>query len=139
MYYINSALRQWSGRGEFMDFDNTVPIYVQIMNLIKKEIILGKLQLGEKVLSTREYAQNLKVNPNTMVRVFNELEREGVTFTKRGIGTFITESKDRVESMKREMAEDIVRNFIDGMLELGFTFNDMIDLIKYRLEGEAIQ
>jgi len=122
-----------------MDFDNTVPIYVQIMNLIKKEIILGKLQLGEKVLSTREYAQNLKVNPNTMVRVFNELEREGVTFTKRGIGTFITESKDRVESMKREMAEDIVRNFIDGMLELGFTFNDMIDLIKYRLEGEAIQ
>ncbi|KUO65866.1 MAG: GntR family transcriptional regulator [Gracilibacter sp. BRH_c7a] len=122
-----------------MIFDNTVPIYIQIMNIIKKDIISGKLQLGEKILSTREYAQELKVNPNTMVRVFNELEREGVTFTKRGVGTFITESKEKVEIMKKEMAEDIIRNFIDGMLELGFDFKDMIDLIKLRLEKEAVQ
>jgi len=122
-----------------MNFDNTVPIYFQIMNLIKKEIVLGKMQRGEKLLSTREYAQSLKVNPNTMVRVFNELEREGVTFTKRGVGTFITESEEKVERMKKEMAEDIVRNFIDGMLELGLSLNDMIELIKHRLEKEAIQ
>ncbi|NLI93185.1 MAG: GntR family transcriptional regulator [Peptococcaceae bacterium] len=122
-----------------MNFDNTAPIYIQIMNLIKKDIILGRMQLGEKLLSTREYAQNLKVNPNTMARVFNELEREGVTFTKRGVGTFITESEEKVERLKKEMAEDIVRNFIEGMLELGFNFNDMIELIKHRLEKEAVQ
>jgi GntR family transcriptional regulator len=122
-----------------MNFDNTVPIYIQIMNLIKKDIILGKMQLGEKLLSTREYALSLKVNPNTMVRVFNELEREGVAFTKRGVGTFITESEEKVESMKKEMAEDIVRNFIEGMIELGFNFNDMIALIKQRLEREDAQ
>jgi DNA-binding transcriptional regulator YhcF (GntR family) len=109
------------------------------MNLIKKDIILGKMNLGEKLLSSREYAQNLKVNPNTMVRVFNELEREGVTFTKRGVGTFITESEEKVEIMKKEMAEDIVRNFIEGMMELGFNFNDMIALIKSRLDKEAVQ
>ncbi|AHF09516.1 MULTISPECIES: GntR family transcriptional regulator [Dehalobacter] len=122
-----------------MNFDNTAPIYIQIMNLIKKDIILGKMNLGEKLLSSREYAQNLKVNPNTMVRVFNELEREGVTFTKRGVGTFITESEEKVEIMKKEMAEDIVRNFIEGMMELGFNFNDMIALIKSRLDKEAVQ
>ena len=122
-----------------MNFNNNAPIYMQIMNLIKKDIILGKLALGEKVLSTREYAQNLNVNPNTMVRVFNELEREGVTFTKRGIGTFITESTEKVESMKKEMAEDIINNFINGMVELGFTMEDMINLIKNRLEREAVQ
>jgi len=122
-----------------MNFDNTAPIYIQIMNLIKKDIILGKMNLGEKLLSSREYAQNLKVNPNTMVRVFNELEREGVTFTKRGVGTFITESEEKVEIMKKEMAEDIVRNFIQGMMELGFNFNDMIELIKSRLDKEAVQ
>jgi len=122
-----------------MNFNNNIPIYIQIMDLIKKEIILGNLKLGEKVLSTREYAQNLKVNPNTMVRVFNELEREGVTFTRRGIGTFITESEEKVESMKKEIAGDIVGNFINGMLELGFTLNDMIDLIRYRLEREAAE
>lgn len=121
-----------------MNFDNTIPIYIQIMNIIKKEIILGKLQLGEKVLSTREYALELKVNPNTMVRVFNELEREGVTFTKRGVGTFITESKEKVEIMKKEMAEDVIRNFIEGMQELGFEFEDMIDLIKHRLPKEEV-
>jgi DNA-binding transcriptional regulator YhcF (GntR family) len=95
--------------------------------------------LGEKLLSAREYAQNLNVNPNTMVRVFNELEREGVTFTKRGIGTFITESREKVESMKREMAENIVNNFINGMLELGFSLQDMISLVKSRLESEEVQ
>ena len=139
VYYLNITLVHRRGRGEHMIFDNTVPIYIQIMKLIKKDIILGRLKLGDKVLSTREYAQELKVNPNTMVRVFNELEREGITFTKRGVGTFITESKEKVESMKKEMAEDIIRNFIDGMLELGFEFSDMIDLIKHRLEKEAVQ
>lgn len=122
-----------------MNFDHNIPIYVQIMNLIKKDIILGNLKLGEKILSTREYAQSLKVNPNTMVRVFSELEREEVTFTKRGVGTFITESKEKVETMKKEMAEDIIGNFIEGMLELGFTFDDMIGLIKSKLEKEAVQ
>ena len=122
-----------------MNFDNTVPIYLQIMNLIKKDIVLGRLELGAKIQSTREYAQDLKVNPNTMVRVFNELEREGVTFTKRGVGTFITESKEKVDSMKKEMAEEIINNFIDGMLELGFNFDDVVELIKYRMEKEGVQ
>ena len=126
-------------RGEAMNFDNTVPIYLQIMNLIKKDIVLGRLELGAKIQSTREYAQDLKVNPNTMVRVFNELEREGVTFTKRGVGTFITESKEKVDSMKKEMAEEIINNFIDGMLELGFNFDDVVELIKYRMEKEGVQ
>lgn len=122
-----------------MNFDNTLPIFLQIMNLIKKDIILGNLKLGDKVMSTREYAQELKVNPNTMVRVFNELEREGVTFTKRGVGTFITESKEKVESMKKEMAEEVIKKFIHGMLELGFNSKDIIELIKLRLEKEAVQ
>jgi GntR family transcriptional regulator len=122
-----------------MDFNKAAPIYLQIMDLIKKDIVLGKLELGEKVLSTREYAQNLKVNPNTMVRVFNELEREGITFSKRGIGTFITESKEKVESMKREMAENLVNNFINGMLELGFSLNDMLDLIQAKIRKEEVQ
>lgn len=122
-----------------MNFENNVPIYIQIMNLIKKDIVLGKLAFGEKLLSTREYAQNLNVNPNTMVRVFSELEREGVTYTKRGIGTFITESEETVEMMKKEMAEEIIGSFIRGMKELGYTGENMVDLIKNKIEKEAVQ
>lgn len=122
-----------------MNFENNVPIYIQIMNLIKKDIVLGKLAFGEKLLSTREYAQNLNVNPNTMVRVFSELEREGVTYTKRGIGTFITESEETVEMMKKEMAEEIISSFIRGMKELGYTGENMVDLIKNKIEKEAVQ
>lgn len=122
-----------------MNFENNVPIYIQIMNVIKNDIVLGKLVLGEKLLSTREYAQNLNVNPNTMVRVFSELEREGVTFTKRGIGTFITESEEKVKMMKKEMAEEIISNFIKGMKELGYTYENMIHLIQSRIEKEAVR
>ncbi|UWG96202.1 GntR family transcriptional regulator [Dehalobacter sp. DCM] len=122
-----------------MNFENNVPIYIQIMNLIKRDILLGKLALGEKLMSTREYAQNLNVNPNTMVRVFSELEREGITFTKRGIGTFITESEEKVDMMKKEMAEEIIGNFITGMKELGYSYENMMDLIQSWVKKEAVQ
>ena len=59
------------------------------------------------------------INPNTVSRVYKELEMEGVCFTRRGMGTFVTEDPERVQQLKEEMAGTLIREFLEGMGRLG--------------------
>lgn len=113
-----------------MDFKNNIPIYLQVINDIKHKISLGELKLGEKLPSTRELAVRYQINPNTAVRVYSDMEGEGLCFTKRGLGTFVTEDEEKYLSVKREMANKYVGEFIDNMKGLGMDINDMTELIK---------
>lgn len=113
-----------------MEFDNNIPIYLQVIHKIKLDIIKGKLIPGGKMLSSRELSQELGINFNTVARVYKEMEMEDIVYTKRGLGTFITESTDKVENIRIEMARDLLNNFITGMDELGFSCVDMIRLIN---------
>lgn len=113
-----------------MDFKNNIPIYLQVINDIKQKIGLGELKLGEKLPSTRELAVKYQINPNTAVRVYSDMEGEGLCFTKRGLGTFVTEDEEKYLSVKREMANEYVGEFIDNMKGLGIDIDDMIELIK---------
>ncbi len=113
-----------------MEFDNSVPIYVQVINKIKRDIILGKLKAGDKMPSTRDLAKELGINPNTSARVYKEMERENLCYTKRGLGTYITESEERIELIRKEMAEELINKFIKGMIQLGFNHEDMVNFIR---------
>lgn len=115
-------------------FDENIPIYLQIINKIKYDIIRGNLKVGEKLPSVREMAQKLKVNPNTLQRAYQELERQGITYTQRGMGTFVSQDEDTVISIKRETSKEMVSNFINGMKNLGFSNEDIISIIKENLE-----
>lgn len=120
-----------------IEFNERIPIYIQIMNLIKKDIITGQLKKGDKLLSVREMAEKLNVNPNTIQRVYQELEREGVIFTQRGMGTFITQDNKRIQDIKDEMASDIVISYINGMKSIGFNEKEIADIISnYVKKGE---
>ena len=77
-----------------INFDPNIPIYIQVIDKIKKDIITGRLRGGDKLPSVRELSQDLKVNPNTVQRSYQELEREAITFSKRGMGTYVVEDKD---------------------------------------------
>lgn len=112
-----------------MEFNNNSPIYIQIIGIIKKRIIKGNLKLGDKLPSTRDLAIELKVNPNTIARVYKELELENITFTKRGMGTFITEDIEVINSIKEEMANNLLKEFYDGMLDLGINKENMIAML----------
>ena len=83
-----------------MDFNENLPIYIQIMNLVKGKMVSGKINGGDKLPSVREYSKELKVNPNTVQRTYQELEREGLVFTQRGMGTFVTEEISIVKNLK---------------------------------------
>ena len=98
-----------------------MPIYLQIMELIKRDIVTQKFKGGDKLPSVREMAETLRVNPNTIQRVYQELEREKVTFTQRGMGTFITADETVLSSLRQEMAQSVITSFLDGMKNLGFS------------------
>lgn len=113
-----------------MDFSNNQPIYIQIMNYIKGQIIKGELKEGEKLYSVRDLSTKMKVNPNTIQRSYQELEREGLVMTQRGMGTFITEDIEIIKKLKVNMASSIINNFLADMKGLGFDYNDIIELIQ---------
>ncbi|MFF2094330.1 GntR family transcriptional regulator [Paenibacillus sp. NPDC058174] len=113
-----------------MEFDNNQPIYLQIMNHIKRQIIVGKLKPGDKIDSVRELAAELQINPNTIQRTFQELEREGIVETKRGLGRYVTSEESTIMSIKKEMAGDLLDRFVLGMKELGFESKDIITIVS---------
>ena len=117
-------------------FDEKIPIYVQVMDIIKKDIISGKLKKGDKLSSVRDLSEKLKVNPNTVQRAYKELERENLAYTQRGMGTFIVEDMEIINDLKRNTAKDIMKKFIDSMRSLGFEDEEIIDLVIKSLKGE---
>ena len=120
-----------------IEFDEKVPIYLQIMDFIKKEIVKGNLKGGDKLPSVRELAEMLKVNPNTVQKAYQELEREGITYTLRGTGSFVTEDEKKIEGLKKQMARSILEKFYKDMKDIGFSDEDIVDLLQsYIKEGK---
>lgn len=117
-------------------FDEKIPIYVQVMDIIKKDIISGKLKKGDKLSSVRDLSEKLKVNPNTVQRAYKELERENLAYTQRGMGTFIVEDVEIINDLKRNTAKDIMKKFIESMRSLGFEDKEIIELVIKSLKGE---
>ncbi len=119
-----------------MDFRTELPIYLQVMASIKRDIVTGKLPPGQKLPSVRELAVNYTINPNTASRVYRELENEAACFTRRGMGTFVTDNIERIKKMKEEMAEELISQFLEGMAQLGFAFEETIRLMEANKKGE---
>lgn len=113
-----------------MQYDSKTPIYLQVINSIKMDIINGRIECGQKLPSSRELAVQYTINPNTAARVYQELEREGVCYTKRGMGTFVTEDENIVKACRTEMAEESLNLFIKSIYELGISKEEAIEMIK---------
>ena len=135
MYYLAIALmqRDWSDR---MEYNTASPIYLQVINELKKRMVKGELKPGEKMPSNRELAVLFKVNQNTAARIYREMESMGLCYTKRGIGTFVSEEDDMISGLKKEIADELVRNFMQEMEDLGFQKGDIIDRIADYKEEE---
>lgn len=116
-----------------LEFDDKMPIYLQIMDRIKMDIITEKLKANDKLPSVREMAMELKVNPNTLQRAYQELERLGIVYTQRGMGTFVGGIENMVENLKREMAKEVMDSFILRMKQLGFNEQEIIESISQKI------
>jgi len=118
-----------------MNFNNHIPIYLQIIDLIKRDIVLGIRKPGDKLESVREYALNLKVNPNTVQKAYQEMERMDLAFSKRGIGRFIIEKDHLVNDLMNEMSSNLMEEFVKKMHDLGYTNNEILVKLESILVG----
>lgn len=113
------------------------PVFIQIMEILKRDIVTGVYAPGDKLPSVRDLAGEAAVNPNTMQRAFSELEREGLVYTKRTNGRFITEDTAMITQLKEQMAIDAITQFLDSMQQLGFSGKETLALLKDTLKEDT--
>ncbi|MCC8104235.1 MAG: GntR family transcriptional regulator [Clostridiales bacterium] len=113
-----------------MEYNTAIPIYLQVMTSIKRDIVTGRIQPGEKLPSVRDLAVQYSINPNTVSRVYRELEMEKVCFTRRGMGTFVTEDAEIVSQLRETMAQDLVGQFLEGIRGLGIPESEAARLLE---------
>lgn len=120
-------------------FQNDRPIYAQLMEQIKRRIISGVYLPGEKMPSVRELAAEASVNPNTMQRAFAQLEQEGLLYTQRTSGRYVTEDTGRILQMKEELAEELTETYFSAMEQLGYSRIQAVKrLAKAEKESEGL-
>ncbi len=117
-------------------FSNDAPIYTQLIQQVKVGIVTGAFPPGERLPSVRDLATEAGVNPNTMQRALAELERDGLVYSQRTAGRFVTEDNTMINTAKRSLAQRHVKTFLEAMLQLGFQKDEIIDLISKELGEE---
>ena len=111
------------------------PIYAQILEVIQLRIISGRYRPGEKIPSVRDLAAEAGVNPNTMQKALSELERNGLVETQRTSGRMVTEDMEMIQETRSKLAREQVSEFIDKMKELGFSKEEVVELLE-KMGGE---
>ncbi|AHH96388.1 GntR family transcriptional regulator [Kutzneria albida] len=118
-------------------FDDRSPIYQQIADQIKAEILRGTLHADEQVMSTNQYAAFYRINPATAAKGFALLIEEGVLYKKRGIGMFV--SQDARQRLRERRQELFYVEVVDAMVAearmIGIPLGEIIDRLR-RAEGE---
>ena len=117
-----------------LDFDPTRPIYLQIMEAIKKRTVQGVYRAGDSLPSVREMATEMGVNPNTLSRAYMELEREGFIATQRGQGSSITGSTRRIDGERGKLARAARDRFVEEIRALALSHDQINDLMREILE-----
>ena len=117
-------------------FNSDMPIYTQLISQIKFAIVSGELPPGERMNTVRDLAAEAGVNPNTMQRAFQELEREGLVFSQRSSGRFVTEDVSIIEKAKMALAQEHISKFISSMERLGYDRAEIIALLEGKNEED---
>lgn len=111
-----------------------MPLYAQLTRAIQFAIVTGRLKIGEQLPTVRQLAVELRVNANTVAKVYAELEREGILETRRGVGTFVGarhfEAKSRQD--QNELLRELADRFIEEAAAMGFSVDDLLDQLQSR-------
>lgn len=103
-------------------FNNETPIYLQLVEKLKMQIVSGELKQGQRIPSVRELALVARVNPNTMQKALAELESQGLVYTERTNGKFVTQNQKLIHQTKKELAKEKVQKYLDDMKNIGITY-----------------
>ncbi|MDO5547526.1 MAG: GntR family transcriptional regulator [Eubacteriales bacterium] len=118
------------------NLSNDRPIYLQLSEVVFQAIAVGKYPAGSRLPSVRELAAEAGVNPNTMQRALAELEREGLLYSQRTAGRFVTDEMERIRGKRKELAMDQVQSFLSTMKDMGYTAEETVELIRQAIGEE---
>ena len=118
----------------YIDADSGIPLWLQLRNRLVYLIASGKYQPGDKLPTVRELAVELGVNYNTVMKVYQDIERDGYVVSKRGRGTFVTDRNMDPDDVVMDMARSLADEFIRQCRELGMPRNDIVELVNARLD-----
>lgn len=122
-----------------MNYHPNLPIYLQIMQELKTRMASGELSKGERLLSVREFAIEFSVNPNTMQKALTELEREGLVYSERTAGRFVTNDQRQIDKAREEMANGYLQSFAGRMRAIGYDKAGIIGMLEKLPEGVDLQ
>lgn len=122
-----------------IDHSDPTPLYAQLERAIRLAIATGRLRVGDRLPTVRQLAVELRLNANTVAKVYSELERAGVLETRRGVGTFVRESRGSRPSVDSDHDHDregrlarLADRFLDESAALGFSADEAIGFLKVR-------
>ena len=115
---------------------NDRPIYLQLEEILLQAIASGQYPAGSRLPAVRELAAEAGVNPNTMQRALTELEREGLLYSQRTAGRFVTDETERIRGKRRELAMTQVQNFLTSMKEMGFSAEEIVEMMEQAIRKE---
>lgn len=118
------------------DFKPDRPIYAQLIEQIELKICSGDYALGAKLPSVRDLAQEAAVNPNTMQKALSKLEEDGLLYTNRTSGRFVTENEQTVKMLKNKITQNQINEFLDKMKSLGLERKEIIHAITNLLKED---
>lgn len=116
------------------NFRSDQPIYTQLVGQLQQDIASGALPPGARLPSVRDLAAELGVNPNTVQRALQELERAGLLVTQRTNGRFVTDDVASIARCKKSLGEGLIQDFLAAMTLLGYRRQDIIDLLREEKE-----
>jgi GntR family transcriptional regulator len=111
-----------------------VPIYRQLVAQIREAIARGRLSPDQRLPSVRDLSRQLVINPNTVARVYTELERDGMLNTRPGLGVFVAQPKtDLTKRVRKERLTALVDNLLTEAVHLGFAGDEVMALLSERM------
>lgn len=112
------------------------PLYQQIVDGIKREVLANRLTAGSALPSYRVLAEQLLVSLITVKRAYEELEREGITFSRQGLGTFVAaRGNDRTRADRRAVAREALRSAVHASREAGLSDRELIQMLRVEMKS----
>ena len=113
-----------------MDFRTDQPIWLQAVELLRSDLVAGRLKPGEKLPGVRDLALRFGINPNTAARIYRELEDAGLSTARRGLGVFVTEDEEKIARLRRQLADEAVKGLFARLESLGYDRRQALTMIE---------
>lgn len=117
-----------------LKLDNRAPVYIQVIQYFKEEIVSGRLKPSEEIPSRRELANLLKINPNTVQRAYKEMEEMGLIFTDGNLPSQVTNDVQMIETMRTELVEGALDEFIRTVQSIPVPLDELLELIREKYD-----